>query len=62
MRTEIKAKEIGFTSKWNYIGNNYVLPIFLGLLSREAIKMGYLLLQDIFTIDMTDADYNIIIL
>ena len=61
MQTEIKAKKI-VSAKWKEIRQNYVVPIFLGLLSREAIKAGYLLLQDIFTIDMTDADYNIAIL
>jgi hypothetical protein len=52
----------------SFIGNleeiswNYAIPIFLGMLSREAMKASILLLQDVCTIDMTDVDYNIVVL
>ena len=65
MSTEIvKAKKTtgSVVGKWEEISRNYAIPIFLGLLSREAIKASILLLQDIFTIDMTDVDYNIVVL
>ena len=65
MSTEIvKAKKTtgSVASNWEEISRNYAIPIFLGLLSREAIKASILLLQDIFTIDMTDVDYNIVVL
>lgn len=66
MSTEIVAKKTSKTGSiagnWEEISRNYAIPIFLGLLSREAIKASILLLQDIFTIDMTDVDYNIVVL
>jgi len=65
MSTEIvKAKKTtgSVAGNWEEISRNYAIPIFLGLLSREAIKASILLLQDVFTIDMTDVDYNIVVL
>jgi len=64
MSTEIVAKKTSgsIAGNWEEISRNYAIPIFLGLLSREAIKASILLLQDIFTIDMTDVDYNIVVL
>ena len=65
MSTEIvKAKKTtgSVAGNWGEISRNYAIPIFLGLLSREAIKASILLLQDVFTIDMTDVDYNIVVL
>lgn len=65
MSTEIvmaKKTTGSAAGNWKEISRNYAIPIFLGLLSREAIKASILLLQDVFTIDMTDVDYNIVVL
>ena len=60
MSTEIvKAKKTtgSVAGNWEEISRNYAIPIFLGLL-----KASILLLKDVFTIDMTDVDYNIVVL
>ena len=53
MSTEIVAKKTSKTGSiagnWEEISRNYAIPIFLGLLSREAIKASILLLYETLT-------------